>query len=1067
MYQLQMNDRISEALSKGFDKTIYSVKYGDFAAMAGPELFNQTMDRIRTFETPMYFGEAEIMLLKPLKACCQANVSNLTQRLFAQAGTYGIIEEIAKLSSTRDLAAGLSKDTVINHPVIQQLIMMGIFDNRGSQLDQLSESSEAGPSVTIDASPKDVMSIITQALSGCPIRSSNGEQTDVISLLNGLYSMGRLEDNQDKIGNVLTDLQQTMKMGKRYPMTEAERQKYFTDLLLPIVNWLSKKANAIFQGNISLTDTNYTDWADFMIVARWLNFYLDCVEKYDEVFPTQLIPSQSQTQVAEIARAANRYKGLFLKLTQSSMTSALSWSFYLWDQMFNFFKPFMPTTSKLSDLQTLVAELKEDYDQVKDPWADSMVHATFDRMRTLSGADVIFDFNMSNVAKIPMLIHQVIASQAANLEVIPTGSDTLAHVAKYSQIFKLSQSSQESIFVVLSNIASSFNASVSAMMQANQFITRDFKLPIQENTMPDSEFHYVYSAKPLTLLPQKADFTRKDETVRTYAPWTINRETGRVEWAMVSFINTLARVKSIQDLMVSESVSTIYWPPMASIQVGEPYIAMMAKQPVIAPYTQNVTSDMLPLSWTTWFKIWATHSPETRPENVLSIAATAVAQDTVRNEGPIATCFAAVAAIAHWEDGDSQVKILRPNIPWVYGVPFEVMVRANHVAERVDMNHSTSMIWSSQLDDDLAMYQERGMWYVDAFDITGSLHHFCFCLWKVAPGLTDLTLPETECVRWTIEQLVKGSYFTVPVRRDFFSNSNHVDYKNTGSFDWDDDQIVLDDSGNLVIQSSAPKYWVGVKGFCPVALTLPHLTWDMATPCEDELSSNSELLKGMFSFINIPVRYRFNDYDRSISFMAQYNNPAVLIEYRDFEDAASSDKVLPNQKSDVKASFPDQNTDKGNEAPAGTDNAAKPESTLSTAPEVSSVANATMANPLFKVETTKGDVKTGAMAMNDSDPSKAKEIKGRTVPGVHIDPSSPSDMTFHPAQAPQSVDMAPDQLNDMVFNGDPHDAVANEEPSGQQYERPQGSKRDKRKKKGQDEDDLKMDGEGADQQADV
>jgi hypothetical protein len=241
----------------------------------------------------------------------------------------------------------------------------------------------------------------------------------------------------------------------------------------------------------------------------------------------------------------------------------------------------------------------------------------------------------------------------------------------------------------------------------------------------------------------------------------------------------------------------------------------------------------------------------------------------------------------------------------------------------------------------------------------------------------------------------------------------------------------------------------------------------MATPCEDELSSNSELLKGMFSFINIPVRYRFNDYDRSISFMAQYNNPAVLIEYRDFEDAASGDKVLPSQKSEIKASFPDQNTDKGNESPAGTDNAAKPESTLSTAPEVSSVASATMANPLFKVETTNGDVKTGAMAMNDADPSNAKEIKGRSVPGVHIDPASPSDMTFHPAQAPHSVDIAPDQLNDMAFNGDPHDAVASEEPSGQQYERPQGSKREKRKRKGQEDDDLKMDGEGADQQADV
>jgi hypothetical protein len=1046
MYQIKLNDRLSDSLTTGFDKSIYSVVYGEFASLAGPELFNQIFDRVKTWETPMYFGEAEIMLLKPLATRCMSQKPGLTQDMFALAGAYGILEEIARLSSTRDLAAGLSKDTIVNHPVVQQLVMMGILSNEASTLADDVISSEKGPNVNVKGNPKELMSQITQALSGAPIRSSDGKELDVITVLNALYSMGSVESNQQTLGQILSDLQQTMKMGKRYPMSEMERQHYFDTLINPVLNWLASTASQLFNGEIALDDSTYTKWADFMIVARWFSFYLDCVEKYDEVFPTQLIPSQSQMQVMEIARAANRFKGIYLKLTQSSMTSALSWSFYLWDQMYDFFLPFMTQTSALNDLHVLVDHLKADYDKVKDPWAHSMVMATFERMKTLSGVDVLLDKHMSNAAYIPGALHDMVSKKSDALEPIPTGSQTLSYIGKYSRIIKISPESRNAILTTLSNIASSFNSSVSAMMQATQFITRDFKLPILESVLPDKDFSFSYPAQPLSLIPVRANFSRIDTTVRTYAPWII--KDNAIQWINLDKINTLVRAKAIQDSMVENSPSTIYWPELPPIQVGEPYLAMMAKQPVMAPYTQNVTTDMLPLSWSSWFKLCATHNTDTRPENVLALAATALAQDRARNEGAIATCFAATCAIALWKDGDSEPTIMKPNIPWVYGSSFEDLLNVNAVKERVNMDHGDSIIWSVALDQELATSTDKGIWYVSSQNLDGETVHFAFALWRIMPALTDITLPEMDSIRYSINQLVKGSYFTIPCRRENFPSSKFVDLKvapkstvDLSAFESRDMEVVIKDPQRA-------GHWVAVRGICPVVLTLPHLTWDLATPASDALSANQDIITSMYSFINIPVKWKFNDYDRTISFMAQYNNPVMLMEYQDFENDATRSAILPSQASSVSDSHPDLTTDKGHEAPAGEDKGATPVSTLSAPDGVSNSENATLRNPLFKVETDSESISQPSTASQpgidnyNDQVRKAVDKKSIPVPKVVVDPATHAEMKFTPAQTPKTTGVSEISPDKDVFAGDP---TKGESALGAEPDRDNSKERDSRR----------------------
>lgn len=996
MHTIEFDDKLSKLIAAGFDKTIFSASFSDFVAMAGSELFNQIMDRISHWETPLYFGEAEYLLLQPLASICTANTPHLTQEVYARAGAYAILDEILTLSSTRDLASSLSRDVIINNPVLKQLIAAGVFtegldpdtQTDDDALRNITFTDDSGTTVTINKGAKDVMSIIMKALSGIPITSHGTSSTDVISILNGIYSLGTLSEAQDTIGSLYGTLQTSLKMGKRYPMNESERTAYFNNLVLPITNWIANQQNRIAQAlSTQGPDTAFDMWADFLIVVRWFNFYLDCVERYDEVFPAQLVQSQSQAQVMALGRSANRMKGIFLKLTQSSMTTALSWSFSMWNSMYDFFLHFLPDTSNVKDLKILMDELTTDYSAVRDPWAHSIVEATIQRMKTLSGCDVLLEESMTAVARLPKALHDIVQTETRVMShAIPTGIDALSYLSSMTKSYKMGSDSRLVVLTILSNIATSFNASVSCMMQSNQFITRDSQLPIREQMIDDATFEYRYPAQPLGLLPVKADFTRKDESIRTYTPWVI--EDDSIRWINLKKINTMQRVKDIQDDMVAHSPSTIYWPSLPEIKVGEPYLTELAKQPVLATYTQNVTTDMLPLSWATWFRTLATHATGIKPEEYLAIAATALAQDYARNRGPIGTCFAGIGAIAMWMDGSTKMKIVEPNIPWVYGVPFDVMVRANHVEERVDRNHQPSLLWAVGADDNLLSSSEKTLWYTDAYALDGTKVHFCFVMWTVAPALTDLMIPEPESVNWTLFQLVKGSYFLVPIRKSFADGSAIVSMNNMGRDLWEDENITYDNNtGQLHISSSCPEIWQTVKGLCPVVLTLPHITWDMATSARDEMTVNSDFLKNAFSYINIPVKYKFNDYDRSISFVAMYVNPPVLIEVADFKKETESDHVYPTQLAHVSGERPNLRTDDGKAAPMGQDNGAVPNPSLSTAPGISTKDAATLANPLYKVEAAK--TPADKASLSPSPTGKGVVGHAATHAGMEFTPNNP------------------------------------------------------------------------------
>jgi hypothetical protein len=380
------------------------------------------------------------------------------------------------------------------------------------------------------------------------------------------------------------------------------------------------------------------------------------------------------------------------------------------------------------------------------------------------------------------------------------------------------------------------------------------------------------------------------------------------------------------------------------------------------------------------------------------MAATALAQDIKRNEGPIASCMAATCAIVVQPDGGEK-RVLTPNIPWVYGVSFRDMITANHVLERVDMSHGPSIMWSLPLEDDLQDSDKTGLWYVDTRDLQGRLYHFCFVLWKVAPSLTDLHLPEQDSVRWSQFQLVKGSYFTVPIRRDYFAGSRYVDSENQGKSLISDSDVVLND-GKLTVTDTAPTYWQAVKGICPVCLTLPHLTWDMATSAQDEMSQGADIIQKLYSFLMVPVRYRYNSYDRSISFIASYDNPAVMVELRDFENEASGDKILPSQQSVVHSEFPDLTTDNGHQAPSGQDNASATQATLATAPSVSSRDNANNAVPYVRVE---ADEKPSQPSTVTPEPETRTEgtMKGTHAPSVS--PATHASVEMTSAREPNPI----------------------------------------------------------------
>lgn len=842
MPKLQSKNKLYDALRVGYEDRAVPMlpSYPVKTIIKQMEVEIDQLSKIVT--GPLYYGEAEQLLLDPLASIAQEILSigegkgyvvgAVVKAAYAKASQYSVLAQVARVAATKEVADKMSAEAIKATPIYIAL--------KGKLQEEQSTGKDKIP----------VWSLIYNFIK---------EQTasDVIGNLLRVEGSTLEPESLDK---TYTTISRVMRTGKGFWLTPENR-----------VAVLEKRAmvRAALTHIMSLLEASASQTAaqdDALTLAYWYLVYLRSCEKYDSTFPAGEFTAQSQAWVMSVRSTTTRMAECYTDIALLSYSFSVRIAVRLYESTREFFKPLLLSQSALDDLQVVFDDALGRFSRVAPKYALDAADDAFDTLKNYANATHILPASYTNE------LAELLANVELKYSVEASEIYSATGIASFQQLL-LTRSSEKmsSLLVSAANIADA----IDFLTRAKSILRLQFE---GEATSFASITNLVSYQRHLQVRgsvgnPVPADFTVSDPITISYDKWKLNSKQEN-EWTLQQYMFTPVRSVPMAQHLVNAS-PRILWPTIGSVAIGDPITAAYATMPIPFAYTATRNRSRLSYDMSTLYYLLRGRNSFNPLDEVFGTAATLIVQH-FEQYGQLVVNYLASICHVYVKKGSSAPELKSPNCPTIYGMPLKAFQSAN--------TYSANKL-SAMIDADQAVA-------IAVKDAKGVATTVTFALHQKYPVMRA-TLPIAYSP-------VKGAVIMVPVMSDTYRAAQILEKDAEGRAlsrtVLNADRVAALDVNDLGYEKDI---WTDPKGFAPFLVTLPHLLFEVQS--SESLVRTQDFYK--YSIASISRKVESDTGDLTVAGFVE--NPIVIYDMDDMVQALESEDPSPLDTTNATISAPE------------------------------------------------------------------------------------------------------------------------------------------------------------------
>lgn len=806
-----------------------------------------TIDRMtRVVSGPLYYGEAEILILEPLLAIAadilKTKVGKVSpskegylqgaviKKAYELSAAYAVITEYAKISQAKDLANAMTADVVKNTPVYSALAAQYATDPDAPKVDPNAKVWEKLDAYLKKAgSLKTIQSLISLSMEG-----------DVQS---------------DNVASVFTRFTRTLRKGKGFYLVPKQRAELIT---------IRSAVRAAIEHLISEAENSASDkyllYAEAMTLSYWYLTYLTIAERYDDVFPAGEYISQSQAWVLSLRTAAARLSAAYSDIAVLPYSFDIQLAVSLHKQAKKFYEPILLDNSAMKDGDAIFDASVATFERVANKFAVTAANSAIDKMVSYSKATTLLP------AKYQTVLETILSQVKLEIDVTADKvmSDTLA-TSTYELILVRSNEHAASML----NDSADIVSAIEYVARAKAILALDFSddAPFSELIPSGIQYQEVLPLKGSVGEAIVAGFSGVDPLTLKMEKYKYDSTSAKPKWVLADYLYKPVRQIPLLQSLISTSEYYL-WPSLGEIPFGDPISKLFATLPLPACYTQTRNIRRLPYDITTFTDLTTGMFGRTPSGEIFQELALLLTSHRDEFGSAIADYLSALFFIYEFDlaDASPKVRMIAPTLPAIFGMPRQAMIDANILDGE---NALTSKVSAGR-----------------ATKVSVGTKTYWFTLHAAFPKARP-TLPVAYSPS-------RGVTLTIPIFQEAVYKAIEINVSKGGSVGVREyptaDVIGTFTLDNLGFSKSA---FISPSGFAPFSMLLPHMLFDVQKT--NTLTQSGEFTKYAVASISTKISNVTGD----MKIAGFLDNPIVIYDLSDWNKARDEEDPTPTSVASV------------------------------------------------------------------------------------------------------------------------------------------------------------------------
>lgn len=907
---------------------------------------------------PLYYNELEQLVFNPIYLMAKLMMTqgkykpgDVARTFYMNGVASALISEYLMLNQIKEVNARLSLEAVASSPIA--LALEDAYRRDGKP--DLSSQDANGNLNVVKNLQKYVSVAPTAKIFDSFIRANSGG------------SPWDVQDTAD-FSRQYTALVQFAAKGKGFPLSRSRRQEIMDQRALVLTAIASKWD----ESSPTVTGEMY----DALSLAYAYALYLQLESDYDVNFPATPFQLKTDSWNQTVRMTSSKLSTYWSKVAAAPFSMDISLAVKLWEYEKDFFTDFLPTGSRLDDMNDLWSRYKSIFEQIENNDFSDLVSKALSRVATAYNATHLLPS----------------AYQDELGKIVPSGdlSDPkkLINALIVSQPFKYEHADRNEVLNHIISKASDVTAAIDFFAQAVSLLSLNFQ--------PDAQFMDV--TKPIVFTPKPIVGTVSDPAMLSFQEvdpisilqqkYKISSEGGLITTQWIQYEAMLSPEFRSTYLKRALPTSPLFmWSASRPVPLASVLTAPFLPQPVPAAYTASRNRAIMSYDIATYQTMLDGSAFGVSNSEVLFNAASILASD---EESFRLSVVDTMICTGRWfVKRDDQYALIQPSIPTIYGVPTQVFLdnqsqpgkfEPNHVKEiAVPRDQSTTYVFVLHDKYPKPMEQSWISWApaaslniqipVNALDYATITHS--------RPDMTQIVVPEDLL-------LFSATAAPAPTGR----------------------RRPSDAPVSLKSAYSNAKQWTKPGGFFPVMLNLPHVLFDVWTP---DVTRMEELIDRH----RVIVAKRTHPVTRDVIMRGFFQDEVIMTDVLDWkaalvkQDPTPLDTVVQSDESIYSGlSDPKETPTSLNGAPSPGDKVMAPHSEVSARKAAADVSGASVPERISAVEGSPGLLSgTDQIKIAPLDPDTDPNPGGDSVTPIQGDSESkdsetPSQKDTSPAADP-------------------------------------------------------------------
>lgn len=863
MKSLQLKN-LSTAALQGYSGKAVTWKPNYVWDYAAKVLIDQVDEATKTFQGPLYQGEAHAFLMEPLvtiarkitnakstenSAELSKQCSSVINTMYGMALNYAIIAEIFTYAQIKEVARELSSLLISTSPLYNAL--------GGKTGIELQSEQEGGKKNNV------AWSYIAKWIDGQANSPTPGEVAKSF-----LYPE-EIIVNDTSLSGSYAILTRKARSGKGMPLLESRRQAYLDEISL-----IKSAIAVIFQTAEGVTDQYQRSrlYLNGLALANAFLRALSVMRDEDSYFPTSPLQSMVQQWAASMKVAALRLVSHWAGIALDTLTPQIEIAVALWNEQLHWTGYLGKDLGVLADAKSILDDEISRFDLMRSKWYGDMVHGAFNNYKKYFKADTVLRETPTTQA-MTQLLTTTSSSTADAKSIFATVTPSLKQVPLQVQPgSKVSYRWEDkaNIHASLALDAQAIAAAIQYALQARSLITLDPSPLDRYDAIGSIDTLWPTVNTDVTRIVNLG-FTRPDpieaaapkfipsnqtlkESISPFATAGMDAflNEKNVQPYAIPWIRLFEYAPVYQFPLQNAMIATdpvIMFPTSADYPSPDVISAQYYMQPIPANYTATRNRAVLPYNIMEYLALQQGAVKGASYQDYLHTIAQLIA--TYPNEVSSSLALALSATFLIYKNG---TEVIAPVTPTIYGVP-----TAAFIAQQEEKYAALSDAKKAEMAISIDTDNE------EISSIEFRLH---------------LSYPKMDECRYVLFSPSRGVAYSAPLAAKFYDLIANQNYTQTAQQAATDRASVV--VGAYVSSSVAATYsdpskieWTDAFGFSPFTRCLPHINfqvWKLA----DIATDTPWREQALFSLTR-----KIDPITGDLNVRVQYENPVVIFDYED------------------------------------------------------------------------------------------------------------------------------------------------------------------------------------------